>query len=127
MVLRRAASSFSSVINSKCNYFNICWIFDTNIRGDSIQYFRSVCLGLASLYTFRRKIALEQINTILLSMGLPIVSCMVLFNVVHSNIRDVITRYTIGLKLQVVTDPNQIGYYFRIRDVHFFRESHLRF
>jgi hypothetical protein len=38
-------------------------------------------LGLASLYTFRRKMTLEEINMTLLSMGLPIVSLYGVFNV----------------------------------------------
>jgi hypothetical protein len=47
--------------------------FDTDIRkAIAFNISGPVCLGLASLYTFRRKIALEEINRILLSMGLPI-------------------------------------------------------
>jgi hypothetical protein len=58
---------------SKC-YFNFYFKFDTNIRkAIAFNISGPVCLGLASLYTFRRKMTLEQIMT-LLSMGLPIVS-----------------------------------------------------
>ena len=50
-----------------------------------------VCLGLASLYTYRRKISLEETNNILLSMGLPIVTCMVYLTLYTPNVRDIIT------------------------------------
>jgi hypothetical protein len=64
--------------------------------------------------------ALEQINTILLSMGLPIV-LYGLFNVVQFNIRDVITSTQSSFELQVVKAQSS-GYYFDW-DVYFFRES----
>jgi hypothetical protein len=65
--------------------------FDTNIRkAIAFNISGPVCLGLASLYTFRRKMA-QEINMTLLSMGLPIVSCMVYLTLYTPNIRDVIT------------------------------------
>jgi hypothetical protein len=84
--------------------------FDTNIRkAIAFNISGPVCLGLASLYTFRRKISLEQMNKILLSMGLPIVTCMMYLTLYTPNIRDVIT----GTDSNVVTSggygPNQVS------------------
>jgi len=84
--------------------------FDTNIRkAIAFNISGPVCLGLASLYTFRRKISLEQINKILLSMGLPLVTCMMYLTLYTPNIRDVIT----GTDSNVVTSggygPNQVS------------------
>jgi hypothetical protein len=84
--------------------------FETDIRkAIAFNISGPVCLGVASLYTFRRKIALEQINTILLSLGLPIVSCMVYLTLYTPNIREVIT----GTESNFVTSggygPNQVA------------------
>ena len=66
--------------------------FDTNIRTTiAFNISGPVCLGLASLYTFRRKISLADMNQILLSMGLPILSCMVYLTLYTPNVRDVVT------------------------------------
>ncbi|MFV8346521.1 O-antigen ligase family protein [Flavobacterium sp. ZB4P13] len=84
--------------------------FDTNIRKTiAFNISGPVCLGIASLYTYRRRISLEQMNSILLSMGLPIISCMVYLSLYTPNIRDVIT----GTDSNVVTSggygPNQVS------------------
>lgn len=84
--------------------------FDTNIRkAIAFNISGPVCLGLASLYTFRRKMALEQINTILLSMGLPIVSCMVYLTLYTPNIRDVITSTQSSFETSGGYGPNQVA------------------
>jgi len=36
-----------------------------------------ICLGIASLYTFGRKVTVEELNNILLLLGLPIISCVI--------------------------------------------------
>jgi hypothetical protein len=84
--------------------------FDTNIR-KSIAFNISgpVCLGLASLYTFGRKISLEQINSILLSMGLPIISCTVYLTLYTPNIRDVITSTESNFQTSGGYGPNQVA------------------
>ena len=84
--------------------------FDTNIRkAIAFNISGPVCLGLASLYTFRRKMALEEINTVLLSMGLPIVSCMVYLTFYTPNIRDVITSTQSSFETSGGYGPNQVA------------------
>lgn len=51
---------------------------DINIRKTIIFNISGpVCLAVASLYAYNRKITIEEINNILLVMGLPVVSCAV--------------------------------------------------
>jgi hypothetical protein len=84
--------------------------FDTNIRkAIAFNISGPVCLGLASLYTFRRKISLEQMNKILLSMGLPIVTCMVYLILYTPNIRDVITSTQSNFETSGGYGPNQVS------------------
>ena len=84
--------------------------FDTNIR-NAIAFNISgpVCLGLASLYTFKRKIALEEINIILLSMGLPIVTCMVYLSLYTPNVQEVITGTESNFQTSGGYGPNQVA------------------
>jgi hypothetical protein len=84
--------------------------FDTDIR-NAIAFNISgpACLGVASLYTFRRKISLDQMNTILLSMGLPIVTCMIYLIFYTPNIRDVITSTQSNFQTSGGFGPNQVS------------------
>lgn len=84
--------------------------FDTDIR-KSIAFNISgpVCLGVASLYTFRRKISLDEMNTILLSLGLPIISCMVYLIFYTPNIRDIITGTGSSFETSGGYGPNQVA------------------
>lgn len=84
--------------------------FETNLK-NSIAFNISgpVCLGVASIYTFRRKIPLDQMNTILLSMGLPIVTCMVYLTFYTPNIRDVITSTQSSYETSGGFGPNQVA------------------
>jgi len=84
--------------------------FETNMR-NAIAFNISgpVCLGVASIYTYRRKIPLEQINAIILSMGLPIVSCMVYLTFYTPNIRDVITSTQSSFETSGGFGPNQVA------------------
>jgi hypothetical protein len=68
-----------------------------------------VCLGLASLYTYRRKISLEDTNSILLSMGLPIVTCMVYLTFYTPNVRDIITSTQSNYETSGGYGPNQVA------------------
>jgi hypothetical protein len=84
--------------------------FDTNIRTTiAFNISGPVCLALASLYTYRRKIALDQINNILLSLGLPIISCMVYLTLYTPNIRDVITSTQSNFETSGGYGPNQVA------------------
>jgi hypothetical protein len=84
--------------------------FETNLK-NSIAFNISgpVCLGVASIYAYRRKIPLDQMNTILLSMGLPIVSCMVYLTFYTPNIRDVITSTQSSYETSGGFGPNQVA------------------
>jgi hypothetical protein len=84
--------------------------FDTNIRTTvAFNISGPICLGLASLYTFRRKIALEQMNNILLSMGLPIISCTVYLTFFTPSVRDVITSTQSNFETSGGYGPNQVA------------------
>ncbi|MFV8342119.1 O-antigen ligase family protein [Flavobacterium sp. XS2P39] len=84
--------------------------FDTNIRTTiAFNISGPVCLGLASLYTFRRKIPLDQMNNVLLSMGLPIISCMVYLTFYTPNIRDLITSTQSNFETSGGYGPNQVA------------------
>ena len=84
--------------------------FDTNVRtAIAFNISGPVCLGIASLYTFRRKIPLDQMNTILLSMGLPIISCMVYLIFYTPNIRDIITSTQSSFETSGGFGPNQVA------------------
>ncbi|SHG99804.1 O-Antigen ligase [Flavobacterium fluvii] len=84
--------------------------FDTDIKNTiAFNISGPVCLGVSSLYTFRRKIPLDQINSILLSMGLPIVTCMVYLTFYTPNIRDVITSTQSNYETSGGFGPNQVA------------------
>lgn len=84
--------------------------FDTDIRKTiAFNISGPVCLALASLYTYRRKIALEQVNSILLSLGLPIISCMVYLTLYTPNVRDVITSTQSNFETSGGYGPNQVA------------------
>lgn len=84
--------------------------FDTNIRkAIAFNISGPVCLGIASLYTYRRKIALDQINNIILSMGLPIIACMVYLTLYTPNVRDVITSTQSNFETSGGYGPNQVA------------------
>lgn len=83
---------------------------DTNIR-NAIAFNISgpVCLGIVSLYTYRRKISLEQTNTILLSMGLPIITCTVYLIFYTPNVQDVVTGTQSNFETSGGFGPNQVA------------------
>jgi O-Antigen ligase len=84
--------------------------FDTNIRrAIAFNISGPICLGVASLYTFRRKISLDQMNSILLSIGLPIVSCIVYLIFYTPNIREVITGTDSSFLASGGYGPNQVA------------------
>ena len=84
--------------------------FDTNIRTTiAFNISGPVCLAVASLYTYRRKIALEQVNNLLLSMGLPIISCMVYLTLYTPNLQDVITSTQSNFETSGGFGPNQVA------------------
>jgi hypothetical protein len=84
--------------------------FDTDIRkAIAFNISGPVCLGMASLYTFRRKISLADMNQILFSMGLPILSCMVYLTLYTPNVRDVVTSTQSNFETSGGYGPNQVA------------------
>ncbi len=67
------------------------------------------CLGVCALYTYQRRVTLEQINNIILCVGLPMISCLVYLMLYTPNIKDVIT----GTESNGITSggfgPNQVS------------------
>lgn len=84
--------------------------FDTNIK-NAIAFNISgpVCLAVASIYTYRRKIPLEQMNAVLLSMGLPIVACMVYLTFYTPRLQDIITSTQSNSQASGGFGPNQVA------------------
>lgn len=68
-----------------------------------------VCLGACALYTYQRRVTIQQINNILLCIGLPMICCLVYLMLYAPNIKDVIT----GTESNGVTSggfgPNQVS------------------
>ncbi len=84
--------------------------FNTNIK-NAIGFNISgpICLAFASLYTYRRRISLAQMNSILLCVGLPIVSCTVYLIFYTPNVRDVITGTQSSFETSGGFGPNQVA------------------
>jgi len=84
--------------------------FDTAMKNTiAFNISGPVCLGVASLYTFRRKIPINQINDILLCMGLPIISCMVYLTFYTPNIKDIVTSTQSNYETSGGFGPNQVA------------------
>jgi hypothetical protein len=84
--------------------------FDTNIRkAIAFNISGPVCLGVASLYTFRRVVSMVQINQIMLSLGLPVISCMIYLTLYTPNIQEVITGTESNFQTSGGYGPNQVA------------------
>ena len=68
-----------------------------------------VCLGVCSIYTYNRRVTLNQINNILLCIGLPIISCVVYLTLFTPNIRDIITGTDSNSLTSGGFGPNQVS------------------
>ncbi|MBA4277613.1 O-antigen ligase family protein [Flavobacterium sp.] len=98
--------------------------FDTNLK-NAIAFNISgpVCLGVASIYTYRRKIPLYEMNTVILAMGLPIVACMMYLTFYTPNIRDVITSTQSNFETSGGFGPNQVATVFGLGMFIFFSRT----
>lgn len=84
--------------------------FDTNIRTTiAFNISGPVCLGLASLYTYRRKITLSQMNSLLLCIGLPIVSTTTYLALYTPSIREIVTGTGSNYATSGGFGPNQVA------------------
>jgi hypothetical protein len=69
-----------------------------------------VCLGIASIYCYNRKITMEQMNRILLYMALPIISCTIyLFFYSTYNVKINLTGTGSNTDLSGGFGPNQVA------------------
>jgi hypothetical protein len=84
--------------------------FDTNMRtAIAFNISGPVCLGISSIYTYRRKISLDEMNSIILSMGLPIISCAIYLIFYTPNLQDVITSTQSNFETSGGFGPNQVA------------------
>jgi hypothetical protein len=83
---------------------------DTNIRKSIVFNISGpVCLAISSIYTFRRRISLKEMNNILLSLGLPIVACVVYLIFYTPDIREIITGTDSNSAASGGFGPNQVS------------------
>ncbi len=84
--------------------------FTTNIRkAIAFNISGPVCLGVCSVYTFRRRLSIDQVNKILLSIALPIVSLLTYLVFYTPNVRDVITGTQSNFETSGGYGPNQVA------------------
>ncbi|RZJ34666.1 MAG: O-antigen ligase domain-containing protein [Flavobacterium sp.] len=84
--------------------------YDTEMRKTiSFNISGPLCLGVASLYTYYRRITLQQFNTILLCVGMPVITCACYLMLYTPNIRDVITGTGSNFETSGGFGPNQVS------------------
>ena len=84
--------------------------YDANIRkAIAFNISGSACLGVAALYCFNRKMTINEINNLLLVMGLPIISCATYLYLFTPNIKDTLTGTSSNSALSGGFGPNQVA------------------
>ena len=68
-----------------------------------------LCLGFASLYCYNRKIRIEEINNILLVMGLPIVACASYLTFFTPDLNEALTGTSSNVATSGNFGPNQVS------------------
>jgi len=68
-----------------------------------------LCLGICSLFTYTREVTFKQLNTTLLCVGLPIVSCTVFLVLYSPSVRDVLTGTGSSSETSGGFGPNQVS------------------
>ena len=68
-----------------------------------------VCLAVCAIYCYTRRITLAQINNIFLTIGLPIVSCMVYLTIYTPTIREIVHTTGSNSDLTGGFGPNQVS------------------
>lgn len=68
-----------------------------------------VCLGVCALYTYSRKVTIQQVNNILLCLGLPIISCVFYLVVFTPSLKDIITGTESNALASGGFGPNQVS------------------
>lgn len=84
--------------------------FEANLRTTiAFNISGPACLGVASIYTYNRKILFSQLNTILLSLGLPIVSTTVYLIFYTPDLDTILTGTGSNSALSGGFGPNQVS------------------
>lgn len=68
-----------------------------------------VCLGIAAIYNFNRRILFSQLNTILLALGLPIISIVVYLMLYTPELKTVLTGTGSNFETSGGFGPNQVA------------------
>lgn len=68
-----------------------------------------LCLGFASLYCYNRRISINEVNNLLLVMGLPIIASTVYLILFTPNLRDVLTGTSSNGATSGGFGPNQVA------------------
>lgn len=69
-----------------------------------------VCLGIASLYCYNRKLTIDELNNIILLIGLPIISCAIYLSLyTPTNLRESLTGTGSNSELSGGFGPNQVA------------------
>lgn len=68
-----------------------------------------LCLGLTALYTFGKRITIEQLNTILLFIAMPVISCTVYLILFTPSVRDVVMGTGSNFETSGGFGPNQVA------------------
>lgn len=84
--------------------------FDENLR-KSIAFNMSgpFALGITALYTYQRKVTMEQIGTILLLIGLPIFSCCIYLFLYAPDVQSIVTSTGSNFATSGGFGPNQVA------------------
>ena len=68
-----------------------------------------VCLGIASIYTYRRRISLNELGNVLFATALPILSTACYLFFYNPNVRDVVTGTSSNFETSGGFGPNQVA------------------
>jgi len=69
----------------------------------------SLCLGMTAMYCYRRRFTFDQINNLLLHVGLPVVTMTIYLILYTPSIRDVITGTSSNYETSGGFGPNQVA------------------
>lgn len=82
-----------------------------------------ICLGIASIYTFGKRVSVREIGNMLLFLGMPIVSTAVFVTLFAPNIKDVLRGTGSNEMLSGGFGPNQVATIFGLGMFIFFTRS----
>ncbi len=83
---------------------------ETNLRkAIAFNISGPICLGIASIYCYNRKILLSQLSNILLTLALPVFSTTIYLILYTPNIKDVLTGTGSNIETSGGFGPNQVA------------------